>query len=53
MKEFLIFMGVVFLVVIIEDVTRNTVYVCSDKELNPPDVQEQCKRFTRGQWWAT
>ena len=27
------------------------VYACSDKENNPPDVQHQCKRLTRGQWW--
>ena len=28
------------------------VYSCSDKENNPPEVQRQCKRLTRGQWWA-
>jgi hypothetical protein len=31
--------------------TENTVYQCSDKEKNPPDVQQLCKRLTRGQWW--
>lgn len=53
MKEFLVFMAVVALVVIIDDATRTPVYACSDKEKNPPAVQEQCKNLTKGQWWAT
>ena len=31
---------------------HSIVYSCSDKERNPPDVQELCKRLTKGQWWA-
>jgi len=27
------------------------VYVCSDRKLNPTDVQQQCERLTKGQWW--
>lgn len=28
------------------------VYACADKKLNPVDVQKQCERLTRGQWWS-
>jgi hypothetical protein len=53
MRGFLCLMGVVFLVIVIqEQVPMNTVYACSDKEKNPPDVQVHCKQLTRGQWWA-
>lgn len=31
---------------------KGGVYVCSDKEDNPTHIQQQCKRLTRGQWWA-
>jgi hypothetical protein len=31
---------------------HSTVYACSDKESNPPDVQVLCQRLTQGQWWA-
>jgi len=31
---------------------KGGVYVCSDKEDNPIHIQQQCKRLTRGQWWA-
>ena len=31
--------------------TEQTVHQCSAKEKNPPDVQQLCKRLTRGQWW--
>ena len=53
MRWFLCFMGVVFLVIVIqEQVPMNTVYACSDKEKNPPDVQAHCKQLTKGQWWS-
>lgn len=31
---------------------EQTVYACSDKEKNPPDVQKLCKRLTKHQWWS-
>lgn len=31
---------------------KGGVYVCSDKEDNPPHIQQQCKRLTKGQWWS-
>jgi hypothetical protein len=31
---------------------HSVVYACSDKTLNPPDIQALCKRMTRGQWWS-
>lgn len=31
---------------------KGGVYVCGDKEDNPAHIQQQCKRLTRGQWWA-
>lgn len=31
---------------------KSGVYSCGDKDENPSDVQQQCKRLTRGQWWA-
>jgi hypothetical protein len=36
---------------ILSDNITNDVYICSDKHKNPPDVQAQCKKLTRGQWW--
>jgi hypothetical protein len=27
------------------------VFACSDKVLNPPEIQKQCLRLTKGQWW--
>jgi hypothetical protein len=30
---------------------RSSVYACSDKEENPTEIQIQCKRLTKGQWW--
>lgn len=36
---------------LVDNVIHNNIYQCSDKESNPPDVQLQCKRLTRGQWW--
>jgi len=44
--------AVVLVIVVHEQVPINTVYVCSDKEKNPPDVQAQCKRLTKHQWWS-
>lgn len=32
--------------------TPETVHACNDKELNPPDVQQLCKRLTKHQWWG-
>jgi len=53
MRGFLCLMGVVFLVVVIqEQVPMSTVFACSDKEKNPADVQAQCKRLTKHQWWS-
>lgn len=31
---------------------EDTVYACSDKEKNPPDVQKLCKQLTKYQWWG-
>ena len=31
---------------------HSIVYACSDKELNPPEIQQQCQKLTRGQWWS-
>jgi hypothetical protein len=31
---------------------EDTVHACSDKEKNPPDVQQICKRLTKHQWWG-
>lgn len=31
---------------------RSEVYSCADKEANPTEIQRQCKRLTRGQWWS-
>ena len=31
---------------------KGGVYACSDKEDNPTHIQQQCKRLTKGQWWA-
>lgn len=36
---------------LVEMSLRSQVYVCSDKENNPSEIQRQCKRLTRGQWW--
>jgi len=37
---------------VVELSLRSDVYACtSDKTELPPDVQKQCKRLTRGQWW--
>jgi hypothetical protein len=31
---------------------RSEVYACTaDKDVMPTEVQRQCKRLTRGQWW--
>lgn len=36
----------------IEIVIRSDVYACTaDKDILPTEVQKQCKRLTRGQWW--
>jgi hypothetical protein len=32
--------------------SEDTVHACSDKEKNPPDVQQICKRLTKHQWWG-
>lgn len=31
---------------------KGGVYSCLDKEENPTHIQIQCKRLTKGQWWA-
>lgn len=31
---------------------KGGVYACSDKDENPSDIQRQCKRLTKGQWWS-
>ena len=31
---------------------HSVVYMCSDKESNPADVQILCEKITRGQWWS-
>jgi hypothetical protein len=31
---------------------NDTVHACNDKEKNPPDIQELCKRLTKHQWWG-
>lgn len=31
---------------------HSVVYACSDKEKNPPDVQQLCKELTKAQWWG-
>jgi hypothetical protein len=28
------------------------VYACSDMDLNPVEIQKQCKRLTQHQWWG-
>jgi hypothetical protein len=38
--------------VLVEISLQGKVYACSDKEDNPIEVQKQCERLTRGQWWA-
>ena len=30
---------------------EQSVYACHDKETNPPEIQQLCKRLTKGQWW--
>jgi hypothetical protein len=40
-----------FLDALVDNMIHNNIYQCSDKENNPADVQKQCKRLTRGQWW--
>ena len=37
---------------VIELSLRSDVYACtSDKDDLPAEIQKQCKRLTRGQWW--
>ena len=39
--------------VIVELSLRSQVYACtSDKDILPIEIQKQCKRMTRGQWWT-
>jgi len=41
-----------FASVAVELSLRSDVYACTtDKDKLPPDIQKQCKRLTRGQWW--
>jgi len=41
-----------FASVVVELSLRSDVYACtSDKDKLPVDIQKQCKRLTRGQWW--
>ena len=28
------------------------VYACSDKDLNPVEIQKQCQQLTKYQWWG-
>lgn len=38
--------------VVVELSLRSNVYACTaDKSELPPEIQNQCKRLTRGQWW--
>ena len=31
---------------------KDKVYACSsDKDNMPPQIEQQCKRLTKGQWW--
>lgn len=30
----------------------STAYACFDKEKNPVEVQNLCKRLTKNQWWG-
>lgn len=31
---------------------RSEVYACTaDKDIMPTEIQRQCKRLTKGQWW--
>lgn len=35
-----------------ELVIRSDVYACTaDKDILPTEIQKQCKRLTKGQWW--
>ena len=36
---------------LVDNTIHGNIYQCSNKESNPADVQLQCKRLTRGQWW--
>jgi hypothetical protein len=36
---------------LVDNTIHGNIYQCSEKQSNPPDVQLQCKRLTRGQWW--
>lgn len=37
---------------VVELSLRSDVYACTaDKDILPTDIQKQCKRLTRGQWW--
>lgn len=41
-----------FMDALIEMSLRSGVYACSsDKGSYPADIEKQCKRLTRGQWW--
>lgn len=37
---------------LVGNLIRSGIYACNDKHSNPPDVQQQCKRLTKGQWWS-
>jgi len=52
MRWFLCLIAMMCIVHTIGDEFTNKVYACSDKGSNPPDVQELCKRLTKGQWWS-
>jgi len=49
----LLAIGIVnFASVIVELSLRSQVYACSsDKEILPTEIEIQCKRLTKGQWW--
>ena len=32
--------------------SEQTVYACTDKEKNPPEIQKLCKQLTKHQWWG-
>lgn len=52
MKSVMVLVALVVGGLILTENVQPDVFACSDKEKNPPDVQAQCKRLTRGQWWA-
>jgi hypothetical protein len=49
------FIGLILVMCLIHTIGNeftSKVYACSDKGLNPPDVQKHCKQLTKYQWWG-